>query len=279
MNIMIPLGLGSNWGNNELRYFLRSLEENFQEDFNITILANEIPKWIKPEYAKVIPRFYPQKAEKLYNGSKKYENFFDVLNKVRTYANENEFEFIYAYDDDLLINKITSSDIKNEPLEPEESNYCKIREQQQKHLLTINQSFILYKKICDPINFHRKLFVCETHLPRIYNCSHLRWLFNIFSLEDLEIPFALATLYFNIFPEQSGTIPISESNTIQARFSFEDGVGCYDSNTLMAIEEATKGKTWVNYNDKALFNKDAFGNCTLMNWIEKKFQNKSKFEV
>lgn len=45
IDILIPLGLGSNWGNNELRYSLRSVEKHLSGVGNVFIIG-EKPEWI-----------------------------------------------------------------------------------------------------------------------------------------------------------------------------------------------------------------------------------------
>ena len=46
IDIVIPLGKGSTWKNNELRYALRSIEKNIRNFRNIVIVG-ELPEWIK----------------------------------------------------------------------------------------------------------------------------------------------------------------------------------------------------------------------------------------
>lgn len=46
MDILIPLGKGSRWQDNELRYCLRSIEKHLKGYSNIFIVG-ELPKWIK----------------------------------------------------------------------------------------------------------------------------------------------------------------------------------------------------------------------------------------
>ena len=46
MDIIIPLGIGSRWKNNELRYCLRSLEKNCIDLGNV-IIVGEKPDWIQ----------------------------------------------------------------------------------------------------------------------------------------------------------------------------------------------------------------------------------------
>lgn len=44
IDVVIPLGKGSRWGDNELRYCLRAIEENLTNYRNIWIIG-ELPKW------------------------------------------------------------------------------------------------------------------------------------------------------------------------------------------------------------------------------------------
>ena len=58
----LPLGDGSKWGNNELRYCLRSLEENWIPDFKVVIYGDPDckPNWLKNVVYKEVERFYPE---------------------------------------------------------------------------------------------------------------------------------------------------------------------------------------------------------------------------
>jgi hypothetical protein len=50
MTIFLPLGIGSTWQNNETRYLLRSLEQNFKEPFDVMRYRQDKPDWLDINY-------------------------------------------------------------------------------------------------------------------------------------------------------------------------------------------------------------------------------------
>jgi hypothetical protein len=282
MKILIPLGTGSNWDNNELRYCLRSLDENLKGDYEIHIYGNEVPYWLTNVTVHPIERYYPERIRELNYGKLNYENFFDTLNKVKTFASKNKGHFVYMYDDVLLLHELYIGDILNVPLELEDKSFYHIRNF-DKHGRTINSAIDLLQEDggFDP------LYNFETHLPRIYECARMIFLFEMFSFEELSIPYAIATMYFNYWSKQPDTLVVNLSiktdiKDIKAGFYFDPGkVASYMSNSLEEIEKAVQGKTWVNYNDMGLnlMATDLSGKQYLKEWIMNRFPNKSKYEI
>lgn len=275
MNILIPLGSGSTWQNNELRYLLRSLDQNLKGDYEIHVYGNQVPDWLTNVTVVDIERYYPQQLIEINNGKLDYENFFDTLNKVKQFSFRNTGDFLYCYDDVLLIKELNINDIKNVPLEVEYPKNFKIRNF-DKHGKTINAAISLLRnnRISDP------LYNYEIHIPRVYNCSKLSNLLEVYDFSQWRIPYALATFYFNIYPEEA----IQDTEivySLKAGFYFDDeSRGSYMSNSLAKIEQAIEGKTWINYNDMGLnvMATDGTAKQYLKEWIINRFPNKSKYE-
>jgi hypothetical protein len=274
MKILIPLGTGSNWDNNELRYCLRSLDENLKGDYEIHIYGNVVPDWLTNVIVHSVERYYPKWLKELNKGKLDYENFFDTLNKVKTFALENQGYFIYMYDDVLLVKELNIENIYNIPLEVEDKDFYQIRNF-DKHGRTINCAIDCLNKDGE------LLYNFETHIPRVYNCVKLYDLFNKLPFEVLSIPYALATLYFNYYTEEANP-PALRIKDYKAGFYFDPGkVASYMSNSLEEIEKAVQGKTWINYNDMGLnlMATDLSGKQYLKEWIMNRFPNKSKYEL
>jgi len=295
MKILIPLGNGSCWGNNnELRYMLRSIEQNLKGSYEIEIYG-DAPEWLTNVTVVKTERYYPEWLKEENAKNKRgldYENFFDTLNKVKMFYEVNEGDFLYMYDDVLVIKEISIEDIQNTPLEFEEPEFYHIRKH-EKHGRTINTSVELLALkhrggfynylLSNNIKFdvYDRILNYETHLPRKYNIKKLKLLIDYFNFTELKIPYALATLYFNYYPEDAGDSSFEPIKKIKAGFyGTDENVASYLSGSLQEIEAATKDKIFVNYNDMGLncMATDLSGKQYLKEWIMKRFPNKSKFE-
>jgi hypothetical protein len=278
MKILIPLGAGSNWDNNELRYCLRSLNENLKGDYEIHIYGNVVPEWLTNVTVHPVERYYPERLREQNHGKLDYENFFDTLNKVKTFAADNKGHFVYMYDDVLLLHELYIESILNVSLELEDKSFYHIRNF-DKHGRTINSAIDL---LLEDGGFY-PLYNFETHLPRIYECGRIGFLFEMFPFEELSIPYALATMYFNYWPDEPDNLSMKVNiKSYKAGFYFDpEKVASYMSNSLEEIEKAVRGKTWVNYNDMGLnlMATDLSGKQYLKEWIMKRFPNKSRYEL
>jgi hypothetical protein len=271
MTIFLPLGIGSTWQDNETRYLLRSLEQNFKEPFDVMCYCQDKPDWLDINH-KIIERYYPERLLEINRWSRRYENYFDVLNKVYQFVNSKECPetFVYIYDDVLLIKEITSEEIRNLP----QCQYTKKMfaiYQGTRYGKTINQAYILSNA---EHNF-------EHHLPLIYNRNHLKEMFNKFPFQEMNIPYSLATLYFNLYKDEIIYAPLNFTNNYKAGFEgFSDRICTFKQDTIKDIELAIEGKTWVNYNDTGLFwHTPNYIGFPLQDWILKTFPNKSRYEI
>ena len=271
MTFFLPLGIGSNWQDNETRYLLRSLEKNFKESFDIIVYCQIKPDWLTINH-KIVDRYYPERLLKIHKGIREHENYFDVLNKVYLFVNSEDCpeSFVFIYDDILLIKEITSENILNIP-------QCKYTKkmfsiyQETRYGKTINQAYMLSGA---EWNF-------EHHLPLIYNRDHLKELFKKFPFYEMNIPYSLATLYFNIYKDEILFRPLSVINNYKAGFEgFTERIATFKQDTLKDIEMAVEDKTWINYNDTGLeWFTPYYKGFPLQDWIKSKFSEKSKFEV
>lgn len=270
LTFYLPLGEESKWENNELRYMLRSLEENVICDFEVYIYATSVPEWLQGVYAVETKRFYPgwlrDKKLKL-----DYENYFDTLNKLQEFVFSDSCpeEFVYLTDDVILLQEIISIvDTHNYPLEKELPNFKKQRN--IKHGKTINRAMDLSD------NEHALNY--DTHFPRRFERENVKKMFLMHDFTTNKIPYSFATLYSNLF--MTDTVPLSIRNDYGAGFYFNK-VGytaAYSSTSLKAINKAIKDKMWISYNDNGLNWEGENGIAWLKYFIEAKFPNKSRFE-
>ena len=72
---VIPLGAGSTWENNELRYMLRSLEKYCQFDYEVVLYATKKIEWVDCRQVTV-KRTYPKELFEFFNYQKKCDEFY-----------------------------------------------------------------------------------------------------------------------------------------------------------------------------------------------------------
>lgn len=266
MNIFIPYGGRTDWGE-ELRYALRSLD-SFFEPFNLTVYSTATPEWLIGCKSLDIERFYPSRLEKKY-GCRKYEHWFDSMNKLRVYAeSETEERFIYTYDDILLLRDASAKDIVPYPQEEIVQRH-KLRFSRSRHGETILSAL----NKCD----RGLLFNYETHTPRIYETEKLRELFTKFPLEKEIIPYSIATLYFNYYDHEIHE-EIALVDNYKVGFYGKPGGGGYSSSSMEEVKNAVNGKMWLNYSFSGLMARDGNGKTNLKTWIIDNFKTKSKYE-
>jgi len=268
ITFFLPLGVESKWKDNETLYMLRSLEDNFQDPFEVIVASNRYIHWLKKVKWFRVEKFYPMTFKSPEYGLW-FETFFDTLNKMKTFVFSDicPERFVYIYDDILLLKKIGEKDILPYSLCREGNNWWSYKNKTRQGKTIVRAAELLEKDY--PYNY-------ETHAPLIYERDRLREMFTMFPFEVPEVPYAIATLYFNIvYPDYSPYIPLQTENNYLAWFHF-DGLG-HDSHSLRVIEESIKDKVWVNYTDKALFFYGREGHV-LMNFIENRFKYKSEFE-
>ena len=92
MDVIIPLGTGSRWNNNELKYALRSIEKHLKGYENIYIVG-ECPKWLNLEDINHIPA-------KDTAGRKEYSIFNKILKACQDERVSDDFVF---WNDDIFM--------------------------------------------------------------------------------------------------------------------------------------------------------------------------------
>lgn len=270
---------GSFWKNSELRYCLRSLEKFYSGNIEIVIFGDKKPAWLQNVNFKQTKRFYPPEILKRNDGIAEYENFFDVLNKLKLASEDKDVpeNFVWTYDDTCLLRSLDHRFFDKKIASNLEDDQTFSKNRDSKHGKTINKAINLVNHI--PSAKAQTKYSYETHLPRMFKKSKLKDMFTIFPFHAYKIPYAPSTLYYNlyeIFPD----IVLEKRNDIRAGFygnptdKFQ-----YDTRSIEEIEEAVFAKNWLSYNNSGL-NKimpDAKGPF-LKQFIQKKYPQKSKYE-
>lgn len=275
ISVLIPLGVGSVKDNWELRHTLRSIEENFDFDYTITLYSQEPIDWLQNVNIRIVPRVYPEHLINRWDGGKKhYENYYDTLNKLILASNDESLseDILYVYDDVLLLKKQDLSQIKKlyaGGMVKDNPNYWS-KPRGNKWMNTILQAIERAKE-------YGEVYLYETHLPRTYNKTKLREMFKKYPIKSLDIPYAPATLYFNMFYDKPDEVYKKNkgdlNNSVKAGFYGTPNTACdlFLSKRMDQVLQAVNDKIWVNYNDNGL-------QPPLVEWIEKRFPNKSRYE-
>jgi hypothetical protein len=277
-SIVIPYTVnGAKWNYNELRHALRSIAENFKFEYDITILSDGDIDWVKDVNIVKVDRYYPKGlAERLWSGTKHYENFFDTLNKHYIASQMDDLceDILYVYDDVLLMKELDKDQIKTiyagDEYERRKSYWDNPKGNKWK-----NTIFQAVRKA----RGYGKVYLYETHLPRYYKKSNLQEMFKMFPLKHQEIPYAPSTLYFNMFYDRPDYIYRDKTddtqidNPIKAGFYGQSQLLCdsFPSKTKEQVIHHTANKIWINYNDAGL-------SAPLKEWITEQFPNKCKYE-
>lgn len=274
LSICIPLGKQSSWNDNELRLTLRSFEKHVHIPYEVFLFAdkNYVPEWIKNVKVRKIPRTYPEQAKEHFGGVKHYENYFDVLHKLKAMVDDEEVsdQFVMFYDDTHLSFDVNSVDdfavfVAVQKYEDKPEGYDK---RKGKWLKTIMSAM-------DKLKFNgRPRYDYESHLPRFYSKDKWNFLFKKFPPDEQLIPYAPSTLYINWWFDKPTIDILREPNNVKAGFYGErlaKDQGAFSSANKGAIKKAIQGKMFINYNDFGL--SDA-----LKKYLFELFPNKSKFE-
>ena len=263
MKLFIPYGGKEDW-NDDLRYALRSLDKYFEPIEDI-VYSSKLPTWLTNCESLQISKLYPKKLENKYN-TRKYEQWFDSLNKLRAFANNiTDEKFIYTYDDIILLREATRKEIIHYPQERVIPRH-KVRLSRSRHGETILSAM----SKCN----NDYLFNYETHTPRIYETQKLKDLFKKYPLEKEVIPYSIATLYFNFYGNGKEK-ELIHINDYKVGFYGKpnQGNGAMPESTG-EIDELVKNKIWLNYSYAGLMYKGG----VLKNWLELNYQDKSKYE-
>lgn len=272
--IVIPLGPTSSWGDNELRYHLRSLQENLKTDFKVVVLSESIPWWLTGVTHINIERFYPEGlADRSYGGNLIYENFFDVANKLYTYCTLPECpeEFVWAYDDQLLIRPTESFNAFDGLAVSKETARRFDNKRRSRHGKTIVEAVSIVRRRMK----RNGVYNCETHAYKPFKRDKLLNIFKFDNPRNLDIPYAVNTVYRNMFCEIKTVLKETDERII-AYLHWADGTPHHFVATdKQELDYIFSVYTMISYNDTALNALDGM----LKRYVMDKFPAKSIFEI
>lgn len=242
-DLVIPLGIGSIWQNNEVRYCIRSFVKNFSELGKIFIVGQ------KPEFLKWSnPRLIHIESNDPFRKNKDGNLIYKVL-KVCS-REDLSYDFIRCSDDQLVIKKVTVNDFYpkylieiNRP--PVSNNRWKLR---------------VWRTIEELKRVNKPTYHYETHVPMIYNKDSFIEVMNKYPIVD-KSGYTINTLYFNYILEEHKQL---------------ENIKLTMQRPIMTMDEMMKqvdGKIFLGYNNKGL--RDG----VLKSWIQQNFSQKTEFEI
>lgn len=252
IDVLCPLGTGSQHDNIELRYNLRSLEKNFKNLGKVFIVG------YKPKWAKNIVHV---PCEDLYNDNKDANLFTKIYQGCkREDLSEN---FLRISDDQLLLKEMNCIDdfkiIHNNEITRHPLDQKKKYAQRMK-----NTRDILIK------NGFKKVYNFDTHLVQKYNKISFISILQKYDA-SFRIPpgFCVNTLYFNeyinMFPEEEKNMEYIGENSKKIEFNHRRKMH------VSQFEREIENKTYVGYNDNGI--------TTIMGFLNKILPDKSSFEI
>lgn len=240
IDLVIPVGVGSIWDNNELRYCIRSFVKYFDDLGKIYIVG------IKPDFLKwENPRLIHIQSDDPFRHSKDA----NIINKVLKVCKRDDLsdDFIRSSDDQLILKKVQVEDfyprylinLSSKPIPSNNNNWFKRLQK------TVNQ--LQQEK--------KTVFHYESHYPMIYNKQSFIKIME--SIPDVTVN----TYYFNSILDEYkelGNLKLTLQKPVISMQEF--------------LKEV-KGKVFLGYNNKAIREPSI-----LKLWIQNEFREKTEFE-
>lgn len=245
IDIVVPLSSESNWGDNELRYALRSFEKHFNELGNIYIIGH-LPTWIL--------NVRHIECEDIYLRNKDANIISKVLKSC--YDEKVSENFIFLSDDQcLLSNKIVQDFYPRYCLNLKDFPFRDIQNHWRDRLENT------YKKLK---NEEKTTWHFDSHHPVLINKYQFIEIMSKYNWQDEGGGYTINTLYFNNIIDKFKWMVEFEGDQIlkfQRVHQF----------TEMEILDKSFGKDFLTYDDRGL-------NESLKSFLENKFNKKSKYE-
>ena len=229
----------------ELKYSLRSLCQNFKEDFEVIILGNK-PKWLSDNVTCLEVELQNESPQ--INQAKKLTHLFDIKRLTN---------IIWMNDDIYFVNPVTIEDIK--------LNKYLIEYREGKIFNNKGRYHIAARKSLEWLRDNGKEnFVYSTHLPYYFNITKLKQLFKLLPLTKVD--YLLELLYFNYF--------CNSKDAVQTNHKGEISVRCA---RMLSWKEYPYLRNKIN--NTLFLNNAEQGFCTvLIEYLKRRFSERCKFE-
>jgi hypothetical protein len=240
---------------NELKYALRSIEQNLQGEFEVVIVGDQ-PAWCQNV------RHIKSKRISIGSGS----NLNDLIKKMMLTVEDKDISgtFLRWYDDVYLLKKAGISFFdKHFVIGDLPKNKPRSGEIYKRQLWETQE--ILRKRGVKTLN-------CETHLPRVFNKAYMRMILigyiNFFG--DLK-QLMFQSLYYNTHWNMEEAVLLNKADNIKAGFYGREDEYGFKAHDVAEIRSICRDKHILNHNDSGWSH-------GMQQYLQEMFPNKSRFE-
>jgi hypothetical protein len=241
-DLVYPLGSGSIWQDNELRYSIRSFVKHFDQLGKIFIVGQ------KPEF---INWFNPRLVHIPCEDSFRHNKDANIINKVLQACKRNDLsnDFIRASDDQIILKKVQIDDF---------FPYYMIDLKEKQFPVNNNNWFKRLKYTVDLLQMEGwTMFHYDFHYPVIKNKDSF-----IKIMQDRIQDIVINTYYFNKILKEHKQVENIKVTLQQPVLNMQDFL------------KEIKGKTFLGYNNKGIREPSL-----LKNWIQNELRDKTEFEI
>ena len=234
----------------ELRFSLRSMEQNFRTEFRVWIVG-DLPAWINPETVHHIPH---RRCEGMPENTT-----YDAITKLLLFINhpDTSIHFVRMYDDIYMLQPVMISDLTTframfdyTDVPPRDGVWW---DQLRRTLDAVIRK-----------GYHG--WNTETHLPEFFNKERMKWVIDAY--DALSRRLLTSTLYFNTYFVEARPEMWPQCRGIQFYNNVDNDF--YTSSTGDVAAKCA-GKLFLNHNNAGL-------NDNLKRFIVASFPHKSRFE-
>lgn len=239
-DILYPIGTGSKWNDNELRFSLRSIEKNMKSIRNVYIIGR------KPEWATNVIHIY--QPDILMNNADG-----NIIMKVMKAAKEERLsnEFLFMNDDHFIMKPIKPNEILNYHkaiLSEKTASYFNNNMWSKRLLRT--------KKLLESL--HKTTYHYDCHTPILINKAKFIEIFENIDYKS-SIGYTMKSTYGNIAEIEPKAL---EKEKVMIKSPFDH----------QKIERIIADATFLSIKDEAI-------NQDFEYFIHKRFPKKSKYEI
>jgi hypothetical protein len=236
----------------ELRFSIRSISENLNTDFKISIIADEMPLWSNDIN-------FIEHIRKTGVGSK----MFDSWQKMNIVVNHPEItdDFIYWYDDIYLLSKINLSFFDKQYSNGLIRNLPTRKSNKLWYTYLYFTEGVLIKEFKNIYNY-------ENHMPRLFNKELMKHIIKKYDPFNKDLFFA--TLYYNNYYKNDPVI-LNKNDNIKAGFYGANSAQSFETINIQNIEKICQDKIFLNHNDHGYSE-------SMKLFISKIFRKKCKYE-
>lgn len=235
----------------ELKYALRSIAKNVNNNAKVCIIGAGLPPFVNPETVTLI--------ECAQVKGMKFAKTYDSIEKLKAAIEHPEVpeRFIYTYDDTVILQQIPSF---------EDVPMVAVSHINPEKISDMDGSAIWKEVLQNTVGRLKAnnlpLLNYETHLPRAFTKEKVKSVIEKFGFQKR--PYLFSTLYFNSLEEKDVILLLKDAVNLKADIR--------KPLTPDEIKAEVQGKLFLNYNDAGL-------NEHLKDYLMEAFSEKCRFEI